>query len=150
MYVKIVSKHEVLVNDIWPEALAKAKLTDEGLYQSAKRIKAKLDRITRGLEPYMNVTRIPMPLPTGIQFRTYTNSLLVNKTAILPSYELNSYSHKAIPDADLYKKYEHEAKNIYAKNGLKTIKIPSDSLIKSGGSLHCITYQFYIPEEIHN
>jgi agmatine deiminase len=59
---------------------------------------------------------------------TYTNSLLVNKTAILPSYSGHA-------------KEEAEAKAAYEAGipGVTVVPVPSDDSIGAGGSIHCVT-----------
>lgn len=59
-------------------------------------------------------------------YRTYTNSVFVNKTVILPTYE---------------QKYDTTAIGIYeeALPGYKIVGIPCNDIIKSLGAIHCIT-----------
>jgi len=59
---------------------------------------------------------------------TYTNSLLVNKVAILPSYSGHS-------------KEEAAAKAAYENGipGVTVVPVSSDASISSGGSIHCVT-----------
>jgi agmatine/peptidylarginine deiminase len=77
-----------------------------------------------------NVIRIPMP-PEGGQYppqgdyRTYTNSMIVNKTVIIPTYEYQ---------------YDTTAFRIYreAMPGYNIVGINSNSIIPSLGAIHCI------------
>ncbi len=82
-------------------------------------------------KPY-KIVRIPMPPQNGAypnsggDYRTYTNSLIVNKTVIIPTYEL---------------KYDTTAFRIYreAMPGYNVVGINSNEIIPSLGTIHCIT-----------
>ena len=62
----------------------------------------------------------------GGTWYTYTNSLIVNKSVIIPSYA---------------KGYDKEAQQVYAAAlpDHKIEMVPSDSPIVAGGSIHCTT-----------
>jgi agmatine/peptidylarginine deiminase len=76
------------------------------------------------------VVRIPMP-PEGGQYppqgdyRTYTNSMIINKTVIIPTYEYQ---------------YDTTAFRIYreAMPGYNIVGINSNQIIPSLGAIHCI------------
>jgi len=79
-----------------------------------------------------NVVRIPMPPDalgrypnTGGDYRTYTNSIIINKTVIIPTYEYQ---------------YDTTAFRIYreAMPGYNIVGINSNSIIPSLGAIHCI------------
>ena len=61
-------------------------------------------------------------------FRSYTNSLLVNGTAFVPQYATDPVHGPRV-----------EA--IYQDLGFKVVWVPSDSLIRDGGAVHCVTMQ---------
>ena len=91
-------------------------------------------------KPY-KVVRIPMP-PEGGQYpnnggdyRTYTNSLIVNKTVIMPTYELQ---------------YDTTAFRIYreAMPGYNVVGINSNAIIPSLGTIHCITKEIGVSEPV--
>ena len=78
-----------------------------------------------------NIVRIPMP-PEGTRYpdeggdyRTYTNSIFINKTILVPTYE---------------EKYDTTALRIYRENlpGYNVVGINCNSIIPSLGALHCI------------
>jgi len=78
------------------------------------------------------VVRIPMPPDalgrypnTGGDYRTYTNSIIINKTVIIPTYEYQ---------------YDTTAFRIYreAMPGYNIVGINSNSIIPSLGAIHCI------------
>lgn len=79
-----------------------------------------------------NIVRIPMP-PEGTRYpdeggdyRTYTNSIFINKTILVPTYE---------------EKYDTTALRIYRENlpGYNVVGINCNAIIPSLGALHCIT-----------
>ena len=79
-----------------------------------------------------NIVRIPMPPQNdrfpdqGGDYRTYTNSIFVNKTILVPTYE---------------ERYDTTALRIYKENlpGYNVVGINCNSIIPSLGALHCIT-----------
>jgi len=79
-----------------------------------------------------NIVRIPMPPQNdeypdqGGDYRTYTNSIFINKTILVPTYE---------------EKYDTTALRIYRENlpGYNVVGINCNSIIPSLGALHCIT-----------
>lgn len=82
-------------------------------------------------KPY-KVVRIPMPPDqfgrypnAGGHYRTYTNSVIINKTVLVPTYELQ---------------YDTTALRIYreAMPGYKVVGIDCNAIIPSGGAIHCI------------
>ncbi len=90
-------------------------------------------------KPY-KVVRIPMPPhngnypPTG-NYRTYTNSVFVNKTVIVPTYELQ---------------YDTTALRIYreALPGYTVVGIDCNAIIPSLGAVHCITKEIGVSQPI--
>jgi agmatine deiminase len=62
----------------------------------------------------------------GDAWYTYTNSLVVNNVAIIPSYS----GHPA---------EEAAAKAAYEQAGYSVVPVPSDDSIVAGGSIHCVT-----------
>ncbi|MBN8585211.1 MAG: agmatine deiminase family protein [Ignavibacteria bacterium] len=90
-------------------------------------------------KPY-KVLRIPMPPhngnypPTG-NYRTYTNSVFVNKTVIVPTYELQ---------------YDTTALRIYrqALPGYNVVGIDCNAIIPSLGAIHCITKEIGVNQPV--
>jgi len=88
-----------------------------------------------------NVVRIPMPpengqYPPSANYRTYTNSIIINKTVIVPTYELQ---------------YDTTALRIYreAMPGYRIVGINSNSIIPSLGAIHCITKEIGVTEPVY-
>ncbi|MCX7862058.1 MAG: agmatine deiminase family protein [Bacteroidales bacterium] len=84
--------------------------------------------------PY-KVVRIPMPPSTsgtwpsqGAYYRTYTNSLILNKTVLVPTY---------------YEQYDTTALRIYreAMPGYRIVGINANSIISQSGAIHCTTHE---------
>ncbi len=84
--------------------------------------------------PY-KVIRIPMPPSTsgtwpsqGAYYRTYTNSLIINKTVLVPTY---------------YQQYDTTALRIYrqAMPGYRIVGINANSIISQSGAIHCTTHE---------
>jgi agmatine/peptidylarginine deiminase len=87
------------------------------------------------------VVRIPMPpgpngqYPPSDDYRTYTNSVFVNKTVIVPTYQLQ---------------YDTTALRIYreALPGYRIVGIDCNAIIPSLGAIHCITKEIGVREPI--
>ena len=91
--------------------------------------------------PY-KVVRIIMPPDasgnypnTGGDYRTYTNSLIINKTVVIPNYEL---------------RYDTTAFRIYRESmpGYNIVGIDCNQIIPSLGAVHCITKEIGVFEPI--
>lgn len=133
MWAKFLDDDTVIVNQISEEAL-------DGLAGSerdfAVMIRDYLEERAKDVAQLgYDVVRMPMPAPKRGWFRSFTNSLLINGTAIVPQYS-RRYS-----DAALIPAFESEARRIYEKLGYKVVFIPSDELISEGGAVHCVTMQ---------
>lgn len=82
----------------------------------------------------MTVLRIPMPPFVDDVWYTYTNSLLVNDVLLMPTF-----SKFAVRDQG--PSLETQARAVYrqALPDVEIVDIPSDSIIKAGGAVHCMT-----------
>jgi agmatine/peptidylarginine deiminase len=88
------------------------------------------------------VVRIPMPPHNGIyphqggDYRTYTNSIIINKTVIIPTYEFQ---------------YDTTAFRIYreAMPGYRIVGVNSNSIIPSLGAIHCIIKEVGVEEPVY-
>lgn len=89
-----------------------------------------------------DVIRIPMPPDengkypnAGGKYRTYANALIVNKTILVPTYEL---------------KYDSTALRIWKKamRGYNVVGINSNSIIGQNGAIHCITKEIGVDEPL--
>lgn len=122
MHMKLLDEETLLVGQ-YPPGVA------DGPY-----IEANLQYVLNNfLTPYGNpykVIRIPMPpqngqYPPNSNYRTYTNSVIINKTVIVPTYELQ---------------YDTTALRIYreAMPGYNIVGINCNAIIPSSGAIHCI------------
>jgi agmatine deiminase len=90
-----------------------------------------------------NVVRIPMPPDaygrypnTGGDYRTFTNSVIINKTVIVPTYELQ---------------YDTTALRIYreAMPGYRVVGINCNQTITALGAIHCIVKELGSKEPVY-
>ena len=94
----------MIVGQISDETLSYASSSNRSL---ALRIQEFLDTRAQDISDLgYNVVRIPMPVPSADLYRSYTNSLLLNGTAIIPQYVSNRGS--SYPDQQLLKSYESQ------------------------------------------
>ena len=72
----------------------------------------------------------------GGDYRTYTNSIFINKTILVPIYE---------------EKYDTTALRIYRENlpGYNVVGINCNSIIPQLGALHCITKLVGTPDPLY-
>ena len=116
MFVKLLNDHTVLVS-----------VTDTEPFKSnSEKALAwfKSNKASDG-EPYKIIT---MKAWAGDAWYTYTNSLLVNNTAIISSFA----GHQA-EDAAAKAAYEQ------GLPGVTVVQVPSDDSIVAGGAIHCVT-----------
>ncbi len=93
--------------------------------------------------PNLKLIEIPMAPPSesqayeGWNVKGYANSLLVNGTAIIPSWKNGN------PDNDsMIAPYEEQAAQAYTSAGFKPVFVPALDLIDWGGAVHCVTMQY--------
>jgi agmatine/peptidylarginine deiminase len=111
MYMKILNNKQAVVADT-----------------NNARGKPVLDKIAAIMQNQgFTVTRIVNVKPNDMAFRSYTNSLILGNSIIVPRYGVN----KPIK-ADL------DAKAIYERLGYNVIQVDGNS-IDEGGSIHCLT-----------
>jgi agmatine deiminase len=122
MHMKLLDEETLLVGQ-YPPGVA-----------DGPQIEANLQYVLNNfLTPYgkpYRVVRIPMPphngqYPPQGNYRTYTNSIIINKTVIIPTYEFQ---------------YDTTAFRIYreAMPGYRIVGINSNSIITALGAIHCI------------
>lgn len=137
MWAKVVDDRRILVNELTEKTLSVARTT--GLLPQAQLIKESLDRMAAELGKHLDVIRVPMPLPYRGVFRTYTNSILVNGRAIIPSFKRFGWNYDDYPDVALTAYYETAVVKAYESVGLKPQLINADGMIFNGGAFHCVT-----------
>ncbi|MBI5915701.1 MAG: agmatine deiminase family protein [Bacteroidetes bacterium] len=100
-----------------------------------------LNNFNSGFDTPYKIVRIPQPpdfngtYPPAGDYRTYTNAVFVNKTILLPGYELQ---------------YDTVAQRIYRENypGYKLVTINCNDMIGASGALHCITKEVGTPDPL--
>ncbi len=148
MWMKIVSDQVVLVNQIDDATVAAAKQFYGYVPEEVSRLKQVLDTKADEISRYLQVTRVPMPLPYRGVFRTYSNSVLINGHAIVPSYHRFGWNYDDYPDARLLPAMEAKVRKIYERVGYRVSAIAADGLIFNGGAFHCVTLPLPLSGEI--
>jgi agmatine/peptidylarginine deiminase len=138
MWAKFVAPGVLLVNELDAATLKAAEVFYGAPHPDVLALKAALDAQATELAKYFRIVRLPMPLPYRGTFRTYSNAVLVNGTAIVPRYKRLGWDYDDYPDANEHPRYERAAGAVYAKFGFKSIFLDSDGLIFNGGALHCV------------
>ncbi len=125
MHMKLLDETTLLVGE-YPEGIADGPQIEANIQYVISNFEAAWDR-------EFKVVRMPMP-PDGNDryphqnghYRTYTNSLIVNKSILIPTYE---------------EKYDTTAFRIWKElmPGYNLVGINCNSIIPLSGALHCIT-----------
>ena len=139
MWVKLVSDRQALVNELDARTLREAERLYGHLPQELIKLRDSLDQKAAELSRFMQVTRIPMPLPYRGTFRSYANAILINHHAIVPSYSHFGWNYDEYPDAALKTDREQRVRRIYEQLGYQVEMINADGLIFNGGAFHCVT-----------
>ncbi len=134
MHMKLLDEETILVGQ-YPPGIADGPQIEMNLQYLLTNFRTCYGR------PY-KVVRIPMP-PDGQgrypsnngDYRTYTNSVIVNKTVIVPTYELQ---------------YDTTGLRIYreAMPGYKIVGVNSNQSIPALGAIHCITKELGVKEPV--
>lgn len=134
MHIKLLDEGTLLVG-YYPEGVADGPQIEANLSYV-------LDNFLSPFGKPYRVIRIPQPPDFGGQYpnnngdyRTYTNSVFVNKTILIPTYE---------------EKYDTTALRIYreAFPGYKVFGINANAMIGANGALHCITKEIGVADPL--
>ncbi len=133
MHIKLLDEETLLVGQ-YPEGVADGPQIEANLRYILNNFQTCYGR------PY-KVVRIPMPPNTSGQYPpagnyfTYTNSVFVNKSVIVPVYGLSQ---------------DTTALRIYRENlpGYKIFGINCSSMISALGAIHCITKEIGVSEPV--
>jgi len=127
MFAKFASRDTVLVGSYLPsDDPVNATILD--------RHAARLAAIELADGTSLRVVRVPMPRPEYPVYRSYTNSLIVNDTVLVPVYRAD-------------REYEAEALAAYREafgSGYEIVTIDAEDPIQMGGAVHCTTMGFVI------
>jgi len=125
MHIRLLDE-ETIMFGTYPEGVADGP-------QIASNIRELLSRETTAFGNRYNVLSLPSPPDQldrypdeGGYYRTYTNSIFLNKTILVPTYE---------------EQYDTTALRIYRENlpGYNVVGINCNQIIPALGALHCIT-----------
>ena len=108
-----------------------AKLMDEdtvlvGRCETPKKFKDVLDRNAERFRQ-LGYEVIRLDMASGAKLMTYTNSLLVGKTVLVPTYKSPARDEAAL--------------EVYRQLGWKPVGIDARSVIAANGAIHCISMQ---------
>ncbi len=134
MHIKLLDEETLLVGQ-YPTGVADGPQIESNLQYILNNFQTCYGR------PYKVVMILMPPGPGGLypdqgdDYRTYTNSLIINKTVILPKYEL---------------RYDTTAFRIYRQSmpGYNIVGIDCNSIIPSLGAVHCITKEIGVSEPV--
>lgn len=125
MHMRVIDEETILIGE-YPSGIADGPQIEANIQYLQDSFKTSFGH------PY-KIVRLPMPPDqngrypnSGGSYRTYTNSIFVNKTILVPTYQ---------------EKYDTTALRIYRENlpGYNVVGINCNSIIGSLGALHCIT-----------
>ena len=132
MHMKLLDEETLLVGE-YPPGVADGPQIEANLQYVLNNFQTCFGR------PF-KVIRIPMPPENGQyppqgDYRTYTNSIIINKTVIIPTYEYQ---------------YDTTAFRIYreAMPGYNIVGINSNAIIPSLGAIHCIVKEVGVSEPV--
>jgi agmatine/peptidylarginine deiminase len=134
MHMKLLDEETLLVGE-YPPGISDGPQIEANLQYVLNNFQTCYNR------PY-RVVRIPMPPDQfgryphqGGYYRTYTNSLIINKTVIVPTYE---------------ERYDTTALRIYreAMPGYTIVGINCNQIIPQSGAIHCITKEIAANEPV--
>jgi agmatine/peptidylarginine deiminase len=126
MHMKLLDEETLLVG-YYPTGIADGPQIDTNLNYV-------LNNFTSCFGTPYEVVRIPMPpsqggnWPDDAYYRTYTNSLILNNSVLVPTY---------------YEEYDTTALRIYreAMPGYNVIGINAEDIIPASGTIHCTTHE---------
>ncbi len=133
MHIKLLDEETLLVGQ-YPPGVADGPQIEANLQYVINNFQTCFGRQSK-------VVRIPMPpdqngqYPPSGQYRTYTNSMFVNKTILVPTYEYQ---------------YDTTALRIYreAMPGYNVVGINCNSIIGSLGAIHCIMKEVGVSDPV--
>jgi agmatine/peptidylarginine deiminase len=153
MWAKLVNDSTMIVAAIEEDIVQLPAYNDEQR-SKVRELQRFLDERSDEIEQMgYKVIRIPNPAPFFRKrdvaepiYRSYTNSLIVNKHVLVPRYEKpmrkrGESEDLKYPDQHLLDRYEQVVGEIYAELGYEVRWETTDNMIEHGGSVHCGTMQ---------
>jgi agmatine/peptidylarginine deiminase len=136
MFALFLGKGVLALGQVTPTHVAPTDQASQTLYLQLERIRAFIAQETGG---HLVIEAIPMPSLDTTLMRTYTNSVLVNGTALVPRYEKNLLRESPYDGQEHMVVYEQQTETLYRRYGYKVRFLNADDLILRGGALHCVT-----------
>jgi agmatine/peptidylarginine deiminase len=132
MFMKIIDYETIMISE-YPDYLPDYEVLEQNV--------ATLSELSTHFGKPYTIVRIPAPPKAdgtyatnwNDEMRTYTNSLTINNTVIVPSYGLPEFDQQAY---DIYRE---------TMPGYKIIMVDAQMLTILGGAIHCITRE--VPTE---
>jgi agmatine deiminase len=133
MHMKLLDEETLMVGE-YPPGVADGPYIEANLQYVLNNFLSCFDRpfkVVRVVMPPDQFNRYP---PTGY-YRTFTNSTIINKTVVVPTYELQ---------------YDTTALRIYreAMPGYNVVGINCNTIIPASGAIHCITKEVGVDEPV--
>ena len=138
MYLKAINEHVLLVSEISDDLILYLRKLDYPDIRNVEQVKDQLNRVVEQIPPQFKIVRIPMPAPSLGLFRNYTNSILLGKSVLMPSYRKSRHISGFYIDQEILEGLESRARLAYESLGLKVMSIDADKIISAGGALHCV------------
>lgn len=139
MHMKLLDEETLLVGE-YPSGTADGPQIEANIqyvlsnFQSLFGTPYKIVRIVQPPDANGNYPNDGLPFNPG-DYRTYTNSVIANKTVILPLFE---------------EKYDTAAIRVYKENmpGYDVVGVDCNQIIQASGALHCITHEIGVNDPL--
>jgi agmatine deiminase len=154
-YMKLIDEETILVSDI---PYSNYDPDVDYYLQHNQDIQAAIDYISQNYvscygHPYkfVRITNAPtinefsLNLTAFTADLSYVNSLILNKTVVIPSYDSLVFGQKAG-----YEQFDESARQIYKQQmpGYNIVSVPSMFFGQRGGTVHCITKEIGVNEPL--
>jgi agmatine deiminase len=129
MHMKLLDEETLLVGE-YPENVSDGPQLEANLLYVLNNFKTSFGtdyKVVRIPMPPYNNNYPPFPSPNENRYPTYANAVFVNKTVIMPKYNLTTLDAAA---RDTFEKY---------LPGYEVVQVNCNSMITAGGAIHCIT-----------
>ena len=148
MWLKTTGDSYAFVASVEPGTLELSrKLQPPSESEKLSKLKYALDRASEQVSKFgRKVFRIPQPLIEGNLLRSYTNSLVIGKTWVVPRYRRKHITNAVetdYADFNLLLSYEKTITNVLKTAGYKVTFLNADRLIARGGGWHCVVSEVF-------
>lgn len=134
MHMKLLDEQTLIVGE-YPDGIADGPQIEANIQYVLSNFTTRIGtpfRLIRVLQPSDKSGKFPNQ---GGDYRTYANALILNKTVLLPTYEM---------------KYDTTAIAVWQKSmpGYKIKAINCDAMISASGAIHCITKEVGVAQPL--